>query len=379
MTGKEDKGRRRGLSAYVPEGEKVLLSIRPHPLFIVLNVLGKLVFLAVVGSGGWWIANRYDVGIHGLSVVLSVVAIGLIVLGWQALEWACRLYVLTDRRVLRVSGVLRQYAVDMPLESVQHVVVRRSIRERLFSLGTLAFASAGTAWVEIVWLMVGRPQEKLTTVRGALTSKDETGRPRGKTPVIGLVGGIGAGKSEATRALAKKGCVIFDADAEAQTLLDRDDVRKQLVAWWGEGVLDASGKVDRAALARIVFTDGPERVRLEGLIHPLVREAMEELLEKARHTGASGVVIDAPLLYEAGLDGVCDEIVFLDVPKEERIRRVRETRNWDEGELDRRESVQMPVDEKRRAATRVIVNIDGREELAQRVTEVLAELRGESD
>jgi dephospho-CoA kinase len=379
VTEKKGKSRRRGLSAYVPEGEQVLLSTRPHPLFIVLDVLGRLVFLAVVGSGGWWLASRSDVGINGLSVVLSVVAIGLIVLGWQTLEWACRLYVLTDRRVLRVSGVLRQYAVDVPLESVQHVVVHRSIRERLFNLGTLAFASAGTAWVEVVWLMVGRPQEKLTTVRRALSSNDENGRPRGKIPVIGLVGGIGAGKSEATRALAKRGCVIFDADAEAQTLLDRDDVRKQLVEWWGDGLLDANGKVDRAALAKIVFTDGPQRVRLEGLIHPLVREVMEEVLEKARQTGASGVVIDAPLLYEAGLDGVCDEIVFLDVPMEERIRRVRETRNWDEGELERREAVQMPVDEKRRAATKVIVNIDGREELAQRVTEVLAELRGESD
>lgn len=175
-------------------------------------------------------------------------------------------------------------------------------------------------------------------------------------PVIGLAGGIGAGKSAVARVTAELGCAVSDSDALAREALEREDVRTQLVSWWGEGVIGTDGKVDRGAVARIVFGDDEQRLRLEGLVHPLVRVSRGEAIARARDAGARAFVIDAPLLFEAGLDAECDVVVFVDAPRELRLARVREHRGWDEAELDRREAAQLAVEEKRRRADVVVLN-----------------------
>ncbi len=174
--------------------------------------------------------------------------------------------------------------------------------------------------------------------------------------VIGLAGGIGAGKSAVARVMAELGCVVSDSDALARAALERDDVRAQLVSWWGEGVISTDGKVDRGAVSRIVFGDDEQRLRLEALVHPLVRVSRGEAIARARDAGARAFVIDAPLLFEAGLDAECDVVVFVDAPREVRLARVREHRGWDEAELDRREAAQLAVEEKRRRADVVVLN-----------------------
>lgn len=174
-------------------------------------------------------------------------------------------------------------------------------------------------------------------------------------PVLGLVGGIGSGKSLVGAMLSELGCLVCHSDDLARAALADPAVRAELVRWWGPSVLAASGEIDRAAVARIVFADPAERRRLESLVHPWI-EAARRRSFAAAPPGTRALVIDAPLLLEVGLDRECDAVLFVDSPRNDRLRRLGETRGWDAAELDRREAAQWPLDRKRAAAHHVLVN-----------------------
>jgi dephospho-CoA kinase len=193
--------------------------------------------------------------------------------------------------------------------------------------------------------------------------------------VIGLAGGIGAGKSAVAAELARLGFHVIDSDQQAREALQRQEVIATLVSWWGPGILRSDGSVDRSRIAAIVFGDPGERKRLEGLIHPLVKRARAEFVQEAAHAGAPGVVVDAPLLFEAGVDRECDVVVFVDAPREQRLDRVRRTRGWDEKELARREEAQMPEAEKRRRSRYVVLNDRAPEDLHRRVEKLIEQIR----
>jgi len=205
--------------------------------------------------------------------------------------------------------------------------------------------------------------------------------------VIGMAGGIGSGKSTVARAFAELGCVVSDSDAEARAALERPEVIETVRSWWGDGVMTSEGGLDRGAIARVVFADPEARSRLEGLIHPLVHEARHALIERVRGEVSGGrgpggeaggvippgmgvVIVDAPLLFEAGIEGECDAVVFVDCPREERLRRVKSGRGWSEEDFERREKAQKPLDVKRSASDYVVVN-DGRSPPGPAVREVL--------
>lgn len=183
-------------------------------------------------------------------------------------------------------------------------------------------------------------------------------------PVIGIAGTIGAGKSLVASMFAELGCVVSDSDAEAKACLDQPDVQRTLAEWWGPSVLTPDtgpdgrplARIDRRAVAARVFADEAERRRLEALIHPRLRVTREALIANAERRGAPAVILDAPLLFEAGLDAECDAVVFVDAPLTERRRRVRERRGWDAAELDRRELAQWPPERKRTLSDHVVVN-----------------------
>lgn len=193
--------------------------------------------------------------------------------------------------------------------------------------------------------------------------------------VIGLVGGIGAGKSAVAACLAKLGCVVIDSDARAKAKLDQPLVREALLAWWGQAILDFQGSVDRSKVAQIVFHDDAQRRRLEGLVHPLLASDRADTIAKAARDGASGVVIDAPLLLEAGLEARCDAVIFVEASRQIRLLRVAQSRGWDEAELDRREKAQMGLAKKRRIAHDVIVNAGSADDLCREVRRVFHEIQ----
>lgn len=148
---------------------------------------------------------------------------------------------------------------------------------------------------------------------------------------IGLIGRIGAGKSTVARRFGEHGAVVIDADALAHEVLGEPDVRAEIVARFGAGVLSAAGGVDRARLAEAVFgpTSGHAAAleALEAIVHPRVHRRIEAALAAARKTAeAAGrpdalVVLDVPLLERAGWDRLCDQIVVVEC--EDAVRRER--------------------------------------------------------
>jgi dephospho-CoA kinase len=152
-------------------------------------------------------------------------------------------------------------------------------------------------------------------------------------------------------------------------------------ARFGARALGPDGRVDRALVARAVFepTHGPLlRAELESWTHPLVRARIMARLEAARDAGVPRVVLDVPLLLENdaehGLARLCDVLVFVDVPDDERDRRAQRERGWPRGEVFRREQAQLALDEKKRRAHHVLPNHQGLAELERAVQELLARL-----
>lgn len=193
-------------------------------------------------------------------------------------------------------------------------------------------------------------------------------------PTIGLAGGIGSGKSAIASCFEQLGCIVANADENAKKALQTDAVRCKLVDWWGSDILNHHGSVNTSAVAEIIFEDETERLRLESLLHPFAREMQQvQFSEATQETKA--LIIDAPLLFEAGLDAFCDAIVFVDVSAEIRQKRVKESRGWSNEELKRRETTQLPLDMKRKKADYIVVNEGNLDSVKHQVEQILDDIR----
>jgi dephospho-CoA kinase len=176
-------------------------------------------------------------------------------------------------------------------------------------------------------------------------------------PVIGILGGIGSGKSAVAAEFAKLGCEVIDADKIAHELLDQPEVRQQIVGLFGEGILDSAGKIDRKKLADIVFADAQRLASLNNIIHPLVLKRAEELIDLYKHrAGVKAIVLDIPLLAEVGWANRCDKLIFVDCQRQIRIDRVKKMGVFDENQIKIRENFQISLDKKARLADNVVDN-----------------------
>ena len=176
--------------------------------------------------------------------------------------------------------------------------------------------------------------------------------------IIGLTGGIGSGKSTATRYLRSLGAATFDADGISRALLDVDGgCYDAVLSAFGEGVRRADGTIDRKALAGIVFSDEAALDQLNGIVHPAV---CGKLLQNARSVLAERpdalVILDVPLLFECGLSRDTDENLLVYANDDVRIARVTARDGLTEAQVRARMDAQMPQEEKRRLADVVIDN-----------------------
>lgn len=194
--------------------------------------------------------------------------------------------------------------------------------------------------------------------------------PSASPPIIGLAGGIGSGKSEVAAILRDLGCAVSDSDEAARAALRDPVIRAELISWWGRDILDGEGGIDRSKVAGIVFTDANERKRLEMLTHPWIEKRRKAYFASVG-LEARALVIDAPLLFEAGVDSVCDAVIFVDAAPATRLARVMQTRNWDKSVLERREDSQMSLDEKRNRADYVVPNDDDLDGLRDHINQIL--------
>lgn len=177
--------------------------------------------------------------------------------------------------------------------------------------------------------------------------------------VIGILGGVASGKSVVSSLLVKAGAEIFDADRAGHEALRDPAVKKVLRETFGPEILTPEGEIDRKALGGLVFgpaEDAPEnRQKLNAIAHPYITARWREFLEDAVRRGAGLVVLDAPLLLEAGLDAECDEILFVDTPAARRLD-FAAARGWTPQQWSAREQSQVPLEEKRDAATWILDN-----------------------
>jgi len=197
--------------------------------------------------------------------------------------------------------------------------------------------------------------------------------------IIGILGGVASGKSLVSGYFAELGAGVLDADRAGHEVLDEGDVRRQAVEFWGEEILDRRGRIDRRRLADIVFADGgeaaSEREKLEKLTHPRIRRRLLQQAEELEKSGKRAIVLDAPLLLEAGWDKLCEAFVFVEAPREQRLARAT-ARGWSQEDVAARESSQMSLEQKRRRADWVIDNSGTPRETREQVVAVWRRMFG---
>jgi dephospho-CoA kinase len=176
---------------------------------------------------------------------------------------------------------------------------------------------------------------------------------------VGLTGGIGSGKTTVARRLVAHGAVLVDSDVLAREVVAPGTAGlAEVVAAFGEGVLDAAGALDRQALAAVVFGDPAARERLNGIVHPRVRVRSDEMVGAAP---ADAVVVqDVPLLVESGMAPRFPLVVVVHADAEERVRRLVQLRGMPEADARARIAAQAS-DDARRAAADVLLANDGDE------------------
>ncbi len=172
--------------------------------------------------------------------------------------------------------------------------------------------------------------------------------------VIGLTGGIGSGKSTVSQSLAELGAVILDADKVGHEALKDVEIRRGIIDAFGEQVLAPSGDIDRNRLGKIVFADASALSQLNRIVHPRMHDMVKAQLEKYQEQGVAVVVLEAPLLVEAGWASSVDEVWVTVAPESTVLRRLRERSGLSEEESLARVRSQLSSEERLRRADVVI-------------------------
>jgi dephospho-CoA kinase len=198
-------------------------------------------------------------------------------------------------------------------------------------------------------------------------------------PIIGIIGGIGSGKSYVANLFGQLGCLVINSDDQVSLVYQLPEVQTTLRSWWGPSAFLPNGQINRHGIAAIVFNDPGQLRRLEALLHPLVGQLRDQTMAAHVHdVKIAGFIWDTPLLVEAGLARQCDAIVFVATPPEERLRRVQVSRGWTVAQWVAREKSQLPLDNKRRIAKYTICNTAAAdEEVRRQVREVLSRILAE--
>lgn len=191
--------------------------------------------------------------------------------------------------------------------------------------------------------------------------------------MVGLTGGIGAGKSTVTAVLADTGAVIVDADKIAREVVEPGTPGlAMLVAEFGEQILGPGGALDRAALAALAFVDEERTAALNAITHPLIAERTAELFGSAPEDAI--VVHDMPLLVEGGMTPGYHLVIVVDTPADIRLTRLVEQRGMPEADA-RARMARQATDEQRKAVADVLIDNSGERDVAAGLTRALVECR----
>lgn len=202
------------------------------------------------------------------------------------------------------------------------------------------------------------------------------GDPARRKAVIGLVGGMGSGKSRIAEAFLKHRALLISGDPLGHEALEQIDIRESVVKRWGSLVLDERKSIDRKKLGAIVFKSAVERANLEHLVLPWIEKRIAEEIEKSqRDETISFIVLDAAIMLETGWNAICDHIVYIHAPRAMRLERLSAQRGWTADDVAQRETAQLPLAVKAARADAAIDNSGGIEE-SQRQVDALVEKWG---
>lgn len=186
--------------------------------------------------------------------------------------------------------------------------------------------------------------------------------------VIGLTGGIAAGKTAVSTSLKKRGAHVIDADSVGHAVIAPEgEAFGEVVAAFGTGVLGPDGAIDRRKLGAVVFGDAAQRARLNAISHPRMADRMAREIAQVRAHAPDArpplIVLDAAILFEAGWDALCDETWAVETEAETAVARLMARNGLTRGEALARINAQLTTEERTGKAARVIRNDGSLEEL----------------
>jgi len=191
-------------------------------------------------------------------------------------------------------------------------------------------------------------------------------------PVVGLIGGMGSGKSLVAAALSRHGAKVISGDELGHEALRQPEIRERVIDRWGTGTLDVQGVIDRRRLAKIVFSEPGERRILESMVFPWIeRRLREEIASGQADMHVPLIVLDAAIMLETGWSKECDRLVYVDTPREVRLQRLAKQRGWSLKDVEARENAQLPLTDKRSRADYVVDNGGSPEQLNRQIADLL--------
>ena len=193
---------------------------------------------------------------------------------------------------------------------------------------------------------------------------------------VGLTGGIGSGKSTASKFFEKLGAFILDADKEAKNLLEKNEiVQHEVISEFGTDIINTTGKVDKNKLARVAFQDVDHQRRLNSVVHPYIYDLIDKTFDKVLNDGKYAVfIIDAAMIYESGYDIHLDYIIVITAQLKNRMERALARNTLTREEILKRIEFQWPEEEKVGMADFVIHNDDSEKELNDNIKSIIKKL-----
>jgi dephospho-CoA kinase len=190
--------------------------------------------------------------------------------------------------------------------------------------------------------------------------------------VIGLTGGIASGKSTVSNMLKEMDITVIDADVEARLAVEKGEPAYQkIIAEFGDDILLDTEEIDRVKLGSIIFHDAEKRQLLNGIVHPEVRNRMNNQVEAAKVRGEQVMVLDIPLLFESKLTHMVEKTILVYVDRDIQLNRLMERNDLSLEDAEARISSQMPLSDKVALADAVINNNGSISETKKQVIEVL--------
>ncbi len=198
--------------------------------------------------------------------------------------------------------------------------------------------------------------------------------------LIGLTGGIASGKSAVSAMLKKAGAIIIDADRIARAVVKKGlPAYREIVDHFGADILLSNGEIDREALGDIIFNDPSEKQKLNRIVHPRVATEVNRKLKQIEKTDPQSLVIlDIPLLLEAGMHTDLSEVIVVYAPQQLQLKRLMHRDQISEAEALARVRSQMPIEEKKRKATIVIDNSGTIEHTREQTLDLFKRLKDRS-